>query len=502
MSKMITAGARPRVLLVDDEEEILIALGDILEDTCDLLTTVSPKEGLAFLEQYQDVSVIISDQYMPEMTGDQFLEAAHKISDARAILLTGYADLDSVVAALNHGGIVAYLPKPCKVEHVLSLVYEAHKHWAAQRALRVEQVLLRGLMDSLPFGLVFSDEQGNCIRSNRDITSANETEHYAPALRPVINKMRQQVQKTGEAEECVEVAPSEDENARLTWHQIVRFALRWPEEAGLEGSWQVCADRDVTQRVMMEKRLNNAERLEALGRLAGGVAHDFNNLLAVLTSCLDMLGELNQDGEKAQASRVRWLEQAFSAVNRGEGLIKRLLQFGRAGQSDKASIINIVSFLEERVQLFRQSFYGADPAIRFNLSVPEEGLPGVLTNPQQLEMALLNLCVNARDAMPDGGTVTMSAKKIKRSLEGISGECDKNCALALSVSDDGEGMSEEIQSHIFEPFFTTKSDGKGTGLGLAGVYSFAVAQHGDVKVESTLGEGTTLTVVLPFVKSS
>lgn len=497
MNEPYSIKAQPCVLLVDDEEEILVALGDLLEESCTLLTASDPCSALALLEAHPEISVIISDQRMPGMTGDQFLSLASARSDARSILMTGYADLDAVVAALNHGRIVAYVHKPWDADHVLCLVHEAHRTWQAQRALKVEQALLHGLMESLPFGLVFSDAKGRCIRSNRTCQGECEGEHYAPGLRPVVARLREKVWREGQAEELLEVA---DEDGQSSWHEIVRMALKWPEGAPLSEAWQVSMDRDVTRRVLMETRLNRGERLEALGRLAGGVAHDFNNLLTILGNCLEALSGQIQGDEKAQAVQRKWLDRAMETVERGEGLTRRLLQFGRAGKSGRTvEPFDIGTFLKERASLFRQSFYGAVPAIRFVLELPEEPLP-VLTCSEQLEMALLNLCVNARDAMPDGGTVTLAAYRTAHALPAAPSDCDQEQALAVEVRDEGEGMSEEVQRHIFEPFFTTKQPGKGTGLGLAGIYSFVLAYHGDVVVESTPGQGTVMRLLLPLSK--
>ncbi|MCT6856071.1 MAG: ATP-binding protein [Bombella apis] len=499
MSKPWDDAGKPCVLLVDDEEEILIALGDLLEDSCTLLTVTDPCKALVLLKEHKEISVIISDQRMPGMTGDQFLCQARALSDARAILLTGYADLDAVVAALNHGHIVAYVHKPWEGDHVRSLVYEAHRTWQAQRALRTEQALLRGLMESLPFGLVFSDSAGRCIRSNRACSSLEESEHYTPALRPIIARMREAVRREGQAEELLEVGTDE---GQTVWHEVARIALNWPDGAERAEAWQVSMDRDVTNRVLMEARLNQGERLEALGRLAAGVAHDFNNLLTILSSCLDMMdGEASPD-DTVKAIQQKWLGQAHETIGRGQSLTRRLVQFARAGKSERAvRPLDITAFLKERASLFRQSFHGATPAIRFVLDLPAEPLPPVLTCPEQCEMALLNLCVNARDAMPQGGIVTLSARRIAYALPAVSADCETEYALLLAVRDEGSGMSEEVQRHIFEPFFTTKEAGKGTGLGLAGIYSFVLAHHGDVQVATAPGEGTEMQLLLPLLKA-
>ncbi|GBR50304.1 two component hybrid sensor histidine kinase and regulator [Neokomagataea thailandica NBRC 106555] len=493
---------RPKVLLVDDEEEILVALEDLLDDEYDILATTDPQQALKILAQHKDVATIISDQRMPGLNGDELLFRARKISDARSLLLTGYADLDAVVSALNQGHIQGYAHKPWEEEGLRSLVREVTENSLAQRALKTEQALLRGLMESSPVGLVFTTAEGQCIRSNRragtDEHGRDETVHFVPALRDELGEMREAVRHSGYEERLIEEElPSGQGEGAQRWHEVTRSTLAWPQDVPSHKAWQVVIDRDVTSRVMMESRLRQTDKLQALGTLAGGIAHDFNNLLGAIAGSLELLEDVVEVGPEAQGL----LENARGSVQRGAIITKRLLHFGRP-QVAKLEALPFGAFLEGLRFILAQGLKtpGGKVHSALDMSAVSNDLPELWTDPGQLEMALLNLCVNARDAMPHGGTVRISARVVSRDKDGLPPECRYGEAIAIDVQDDGEGMSPEVLARVFEPFFTTKPVGKGTGLGLSSVYGFVRQCHGDVQIDSKPGQGTCVTLILPIAR--
>jgi signal transduction histidine kinase len=232
----------------------------------------------------------------------------------------------------------------------------------------------------------------------------------------------------------------------------------------------------------VEVRLQQARRLESVGRVAGRVAHDFNNLLTVVLSSAEALRESAEAGKPAPPQDV---EEIRAAVVRAGELTRQLLAFAR-----KAVIKPVALDLNEVVRgaegmLRRVLVQGV--ALRTDL---EPGPWRALCDPGQLEQAILNLAVNARDAMPRGGTLTLRT----RNETGGPGEGDW---VSLAVSDDGTGMSPEVKAHLFEPFFTTKQPGAGNGLGLASVYGIVRQSGGEVRVESEPGRGSTVTLRFP-----
>jgi two-component system cell cycle sensor histidine kinase/response regulator CckA len=247
---------------------------------------------------------------------------------------------------------------------------------------------------------------------------------------------------------------------------------------------------DVTERKQLESQLLQSKKMEAVGRLAGGVAHDFNNSLGVILGYTELLMRQAGDGQRGK------LEQILKATQHASSLTRQLLAFSRKQIVDpKVLDLNIlVADLEQ--MLGRLIGEDIDLAI-----VPGVGLGQVRADPGQVEQVILNLCVNARDAMPDGGLLRIETANVE--LDGIPVDGREPMAagryVMLAVSDTGSGIEEELRSKIFEPFFTTKEEGKGTGLGLAMVYGTVKQAGGDISVDSELGRGSTFKIYLPRI---
>ncbi|MDQ0462531.1 signal transduction histidine kinase [Caulobacter ginsengisoli] len=224
------------------------------------------------------------------------------------------------------------------------------------------------------------------------------------------------------------------------------------------------------------KRQEQSQRLAAIGQLASGVAHDFNNLLMVITGSLQLIGKRTDD-----PALVRPLKNAQDAADRGAALTRQLLDFARAGPVDLESV-DLAALLPSLSGLLGQTL---GPAITLVIDI-DPAAATVTSNAAQLELALINLAVNARDAMPDGGTLTIAARPARQ-----PGGID------LTVRDTGQGMPPAVAERAMEPFFTTKGVGKGTGLGLAQVFGIVSRSGGSVSIDSTEGVGTTITMTLP-----
>lgn len=248
--------------------------------------------------------------------------------------------------------------------------------------------------------------------------------------------------------------------------------------------------QDVTERNKLEAQLRQAQKMEAIGRLAGGVAHDFNNILSVVGGYADLL--LRELG--ADDPRRRRLDLIRKAIESGSALTKQLLAFSRrqAVEMKATDLGAVVKAIEPMVS----RLIGEE----HELVVRTEGrLPVVRVDSGQLEQVLMNLAINARDAMPRGGTLIIETKTVH--LDETFAQTHTGAApgpyVMLSVSDSGEGMDAETRSRIFEPFFTTKDAGKGTGLGLSTVYSIVKQSGGYIGVYSELGHGTTFNIYFP-----
>jgi PAS domain S-box-containing protein len=270
------------------------------------------------------------------------------------------------------------------------------------------------------------------------------------------------------------------------WASVVIDPIR--EDGKLMGFAKIT--RDMTERretqlklEQMQKQLAEAQKLDALGQLTGGVAHDFNNLLMIISGSLHIL----RKGIGSEARVQRALTAIETATKRGAALTGQLLTFARR-QSVNPQSVDVA----ERVSAVREVIetgVGGNIALEFDL--PATALP-VTVDTSEFETALVNLVVNARDAMPGGGTITVRAR-----TQAGDEESGGNPYVAISVTDTGSGIPPDVLDKIFDPFFTTKPVGKGTGLGLSQVHGFAHQAGGTVKVQSELGKGTEITILLP-----
>jgi PAS domain S-box-containing protein len=249
---------------------------------------------------------------------------------------------------------------------------------------------------------------------------------------------------------------------------------------------------EMAQRERAEEQLRQAQKMEAVGQLTGGIAHDFNNMLQGVAGGLDMARRRTVEGRAAEA--LRFLDLARQSVSRAAGLTRRLLAFARR-QRLEPKPVDADALVAGMADLIRRT---VGPAVRLELRL-RDGRARVLCDPGELESALLNLCINARDAMPDGGQLTIGTEDVRLSASdasGLEGLVLRNY-VEISVADTGRGMPAEVVERAFEPFFTTKPLGHGTGLGLSQVYGFVRQSGGMVRLESAPGRGTTVRICLP-----
>ncbi|WGM38191.1 PAS domain-containing protein [Caulobacter sp. NIBR1757] len=245
----------------------------------------------------------------------------------------------------------------------------------------------------------------------------------------------------------------------------------------------------MAQRDQAQAALIQSQKLEALGQLTGGVAHDFNNLLTVIIGALDIVQRHPADATRTE----RLAKAALDAAQRGERLTRQLLAFSRR-QPLRNEVLAIDATIKDSAQLYSRAL-GERYMLDLDLAAPEAR---VLIDPAQLDAALMNLLVNARDAMEGGGVITLSSHIADRCIgETLPGPC-----LCISVRDGGVGMDPATVARVFEPFFSTKPVGKGTGLGLSQVYGFASQSGGGAEIESRPGEGTTVSIFLPLTNDA
>ncbi|MCJ2109190.1 CHASE3 domain-containing protein [Methylobacterium sp. E-041] len=353
---------------------------------------------------------------------------------------------------------------------------------------------LRTTLDSLSQGVgVFGPDQklknwNHCFQVLLDLpkamvrpgtTYAAFVEHTAEPGRPALeteDQVRHGSQRPGEAVTY--------ERERADSHHLEIRRTPMPD-----GGF-VLTLSDMTKRVQAEGVLREAQKMQAIGQLTGGIAHDFNNLLQVIVGNLEFVRAKISDDPKLQQR----IERAAWAAQRGATLTGQLLAFARK-QPLAPAAIDLAATMPDLVPLLRRTL-GEHIDVRY---VETAGLWPAMADPAQLESAVLNLALNARDAMPGGGrlTIELGNKVLDEAYASDNIEVTPGDYAMVAVSDTGHGMTREVVARVFEPFFTTKPDGKGTGLGLAMVFGFVKQSGGHVKVYSEPGQGTTVKIYLP-----
>jgi len=265
-----------------------------------------------------------------------------------------------------------------------------------------------------------------------------------------------------------------------SWRTLESFSRDLSHVAGVNG--MVVNARDITERKRLEEQLHHSQRLEAVGRLAGSVAHDFNNLLMVITGYSHMLLDAMHPSDPARQD----LEQVVKASERATDLTRQLLAFSRR-QGVRASLVNLNTLVQEMDRMLRRVL---GEAIELTIRLAPE-LKTVHADPGQIEQVILNMVVNARDAMSSGGKLLIETRNTSRH--------NRDC-VTLSISDTGIGMDSQVLSRVFEPFFTTKEHG--TGLGLATSYGIIKENGGDLRVNSMPAKGTTFDIELPVTEAT
>ncbi|MEM9148666.1 MAG: ATP-binding protein, partial [Pseudomonadota bacterium] len=279
---------------------------------------------------------------------------------------------------------------------------------------------------------------------------------------------------------------SYETNIRRKDGTVRTVAATWSVIPGHEDTYAriLLSSVDLTERLRSEAALRQAQKMEAVGQLTGGVAHDFNNLLTVIGGNLDLL-------DSKETLDTDLVDPIQKAVERGAELTQRLLAFSRK-QPLMPQPINLNDLVVGMTGLLRRSL-GEEIAIEI---ASEASLWLALADPGQVEAALLNMALNSRDAMPDGGVLTLSSRNVVVGPDDAP-DVPPGDYVMLIVSDTGTGMPEDVASRAFEPFFTTKEVGKGSGLGLSMVYGFAKQSNGDVLIDSATGRGTAMSLYLP-----
>lgn len=515
-----------KILVVDDDPRNLIAVEEVLRSPgIEIITADSGEAALRHVLK-DDFAVILLDVQMPRMDGYEvagLIRNRPRSSRVPILFLTAFNKDDIHVFRGYSAGAVDYVFKPIeplilksKVDVFVDLyrkTEEIRRKGEEERRLLMENLRVRSeklkteqalrrreehqsiVLQSLPIALYTATVQGD----HRQLHFTNESieritgfppaaflgspDFWASRVHPddrerVLAQLQELPHQSSLTLEYRWTCADGTERFFLDQTMLMQDEGGRPRE--FFGMWF-----DISERKQMEQNLLHASKLEAVGRLTGGIAHDFNNMLSVVIGNLDLLEKAIKGNAKAEP-RVR---MAMEGAQRCADLTHRLLAFSRR-QPLQVSIIDVGTLMPGLLELMRRTL---GEHINVSLDIENASHP-IQFDRAQLEAALLNLAVNARDAMPHGGDLSISVKteNVEEGAAERSGDF-----VIVEVKDTGIGMPPEVLERVFEPFFTTKESGKGTGLGLSMVYGFVQQSHGLIKVDSAPNQGTAIRIYLP-----
>ena len=487
------------ILVVDDNPGICRSLRDVLELQQYTVVTASDGSEALVACQEQAFDILLLDVQLPDISGlDLISQIEEMLPRIDVLVATGHATFDNASLAVRPS-TVAYLVKPLDLDRLLSIIDQI----ARRKRLEAENDRLQAMVleskkqwestfDAISDPIAIVDVDGLIMRVNLAFCRRFNTTFLEAVGKPDSAIIFSRDHEPGQAvgHRLLSEARFIEERDDLAIPGTFLLSCYSVRLAG--GAGVIYVLRDVTARKrtqealwQREKQLFQAQKMDAVGRLAGGVAHDFNNLLTIILGNAEILYDLMSEGDPLR-ERVSVISKV---AERSSLLTRQLLAFSRTQViHPRACDLNTMVSVSQSMlrRLIRES-------IDFR-TVLEPGLERVLMDPVQIEQIILNLILNARDAMPDGGTLTVETSHRTLPAEEIDGDAPARY-VALSVIDTGCGMDAETLDRIFEPFFTAKE--KGTGLGLSTVYGIVEQGGGTIRVDSDPGRGTAFHVLLP-----
>ncbi len=523
----MTEAERPRVLLVDDDERNLLAVQSILEDLGDVVTARSGEEALRHLLK-GEFAVILLDVYMPGMDGYEAAQIIRSRDQTKGIPIVFLSAVNKEAEHLLRGysmGAVDYVFKPVdpivlrsKVAVFVDLFAKSKE---VERKARYEQALLDATIRANAERLRAEQELRRAEQRQAAIIQSLPMVLY---LDPYGATARRPTYVSGDFEGITGFKLDQISEDSTVWQDRLHpddrervleamAARRKTGRSAIEYRW-LCADgnykhfldqavllrdadgkpvefagtlTDISEQRSLESQLMQAQKMDAIGKLTGGIAHDFNNLLAAVIGGLGLIEKRAPLGDDER----RILAMTKRAAEQGSELVRRLLAFARRQKLEPHPID--LSALQEAVWDLLTHTLGGLVKIEWRA---DKDIWPAFADRAQLELALVNLIINARDAMPAGGNVTVAVENQSLTAENWA-DLPAGDYVLLSVADDGVGISADDLEKVMEPFFTTKAPGKGSGLGLSMVYGFAKQSGGAFRIHSKVGRGTTAEIWLP-----
>jgi hypothetical protein len=489
-----------RILLIDDssDDRVLIRRALTQEFAALEVAEVGDAEALERALNAQPFDLVITDYNLGFTDGFTLLDALKtRWPDCPVILCTGTLSEEIAVAALRKGLDDYVLKDPQRSLRLPAAARSAVEHARQRAAARAAEVRYQALFEGAPVGLVQSRRDGRMLAANPaaariwgypDVASFLRINARALYTNPEDRDRLVAILESGDTVHNFEIQGRRCDGT-LAW---VNASVQPMRDTGGRLLHYECSVQDITERKQLEAQLRQAQKIEAIGQLAGGIAHDFNNLLTVIGGRSSLLLQKLRADDPAR----REVELIEKTAQRAAGLTRQLLAFSRKQVLEPKPLD--LNALVAGVAPMLKRLIGEHIEV---VTVPGGGLGHVMADPGQVEQVVMNLVVNARDAMPDGGMVkieTASGAAQEAALH-AQGHVPPGRYVTLSVQDTGCGMDALTLARIFEPFFTTKEPGRGTGLGLSTVHGIVHQSGGYIGVDSARGRGTTFTIYLPRI---
>ena len=507
MQEMGTTSSK-HILIVDDDRDFAESLEDYLLPRGYEIKTVFNADSVREAMSEFDPQVMLVDLRIGSAKGTDLIPIVRDENpDVLFVLMTAFADTETAIEALQRGAD-DYLRKPLNLDVLSSTLdrcfrniqLREEKEKAIQSLQANERRFRRLIEDSLQGIAIHRDFQPVFVnQAFADLfgyASASEIAGLGSLLSLVAPKDLPELQgkqKNTKFEDGPWAFQTEISGVRKDGKKIRLDSFSQEIEWEGQTATQVSLV-DISDRAMLEQQLRQAQKMEAVGQLAGGIAHDINNMLQIIRGYSEVASSKAESGSPIRSD----LEKVMRAADGASSLTRQLLAFSRQ-EVIMPSPIDITQLIADLMKMLHR-IIGEEIELSINSG---EGINSVLGDPGMMEQVLVNLCVNARDAMPDGGLLTINTENFlaDRDFCKVHSWANPGNYVLISVSDSGHGMSAEIIEHIFEPFFTTKEAGKGTGLGLSMVYGIVNQHGGMVDVHSEMGVGTSFKIYMPVGES-
>jgi len=491
-----------RVLIAEDsEDDALLLVRELRRGGYELsYERVASAAAMAAALDRQGWDLVIGDHSMPHFSGLTALSLVRERGlDVPFICVSGTISEEMAVAAMK-AGANDWVTKG-QLKRLLPAIERELREARGRAALRASEASYAHLVERAPVGIYRSSPAGRFLSVNAALVRILGYDSAADVLR--LDMARDVYADPAERQRLLDrdtYTDREYDEVEATWKRkdgrllSVQLSVRAVRKGAGEVEYYETFVRDVTEQRRLQQQLVQSQKMEAVGRLAGGIAHDFNNLLTVITSYSDLLLQ-DLGGEDPKREDV---EQVRKAAEGAAALTRQLLAFSR--QQVLAPRVVSLSVVVQGVEKMLRRVIGEDVDLVTALDL---NVGSVKADVGQLEQVLMNLAVNARDAMPTGGKLTIETANVEHDPDSArerEAAPVRRCVM-LAVSDTGIGMDEATKARIFEPFFTTKEPGKGTGLGLATVYGIVQQSGGFIWVYSEPGHGTTFKIYLPQVEA-